>query len=139
MKLHLNSCSVGFWSKRTRTQSNTDLDTVSFGSSPYHASTLCSSSPDQFSATSLHVTPRSNPYMYPGMCHVGNPDVICEVRVSRILTDLLFVSSCLRPSGLMGEVYSLVLGWQTQLSSLKSTSCFGLDRIRSSEVPEVQD
>ena len=48
----------------------------------------------------------------------GNPDVICEIRTSRILTDPSVVISCLRPSGLMGEVFCLVLGWQTQLSSL---------------------
>ena len=49
---------------------------------------------------------------------IGDLDVICEIRTLWILTDPLVVISCLRPSGLMGEVFSLVLGWQTQLSSL---------------------
>ena len=41
---------------------------------------------------------------------IGDLDVICEIRTLWILTDLLVVISCLRPSGLMGEVFSLVLG-----------------------------
>ena len=55
-----------------------------------------------------------------GVVKIGNPDVSCEFRTSRILTDPLVVSSCLRPSGLMGGVFCLVLGWQTQLSSLNT-------------------
>ena len=53
--------------------------------------------------------------------------------------DLLVVSSCLRPSGLMGEVFCLVLGWQPSCLHLVSTSRSGLDRTRSSEMPEIQD
>ena len=58
-------------------------------------------------------------------CHVGSPDILCKFRTSRILTGLFVVDSCLRPSGLMGEVYSLVLGWQTQCLHSISTSRFG--------------
>ena len=60
-----------------------------------------------------------------GLCQVGSPDVLCKLWTSRILTGLFVVGSYLRPSGLMGQVYSLVLRWQTQCLHSISTSCFG--------------